>query len=141
MESNTKFLIDNYYYCKLKSVKHFIDEDDEVIYLSLIYEYETDNGKYELIIPKLKTLIPSGTLPIIERVPNIYVGEEIRARWNPGHSNILETGDVDVKDEHITDVKFVIHTLEEYPLEVTMDDIEKKYGRKIKIVSEKGDKE
>lgn len=124
----------------LKERKVF--EEGNRLYLKLVYEYEDDHGVYELIIPKIDLEIRTDLLPTIE---NNYPWtgpitlELYKIRLG---SNIFDLllSDVAVKKngETLTCEKaaYVVNTLKEKRKEMTIAEIEKKLGYKVKLVSE-----
>ncbi len=123
----------------LKDCKVF--EKDNRLYLKLVYEYEDDHGIYELIIPKIDLEIRTDFLPTIGHdsytgpmdILNYYVNSFY-------HTFSLLRDDVEVKKngETLTCEKaaYVINTLKEKRKEMTIAEIEKKLGYKVKLVSE-----
>lgn len=123
----------------LKDYKVF--EKYNRLYLKLVYEYEDDHGIYELIIPKIDLEIRTDFLPTIGHdsytgpmdILNYYVNSFY-------HTFSLLRDDVEVKKngETLTCEKaaYVINTLKEKRKEMTIAEIEKKLGYKVKLVSE-----
>lgn len=124
----------------LKERKVF--EEGNHLYLKLVYEYEDDRGIYELIIPKIDLEIRTDLLPTIKN-DDPWTGpitlELYKIRLG---SNIFDLllSDVDVKKngETLTCEKaaYVVNTLKEKRKEMTIAEIEKKLGYKVKLVSE-----
>ena len=77
-DCETKFFIDDFRNCELKSVRMYVNADDNTIRLALTYEYETDDGKYELILPDISTNICSDSLP---RIEHILTKDRLIAIW------------------------------------------------------------
>lgn len=123
----------------LKERKVF--EEDNRLYLKLVYEYEDEHGVYELIIPKLDLEIRTDCLPIINRY--FYGGPmnilDCYINRDSDTFNLLRD-DVAVKKNGVTlkfeKAAFVTNTLKEKPHEMTIADIEKKLGYKVKLISE-----
>lgn len=115
----------------LKERKVF--EEDNRLYLKLVYEYEDEHGVYELIIPKLYLEIRTDYLPIINHDLNYYINR-------CSNIYILLRDDVAVRKNGVTltaeKAAYVINTLKEKPKEMTIAEIEKKLGYKVKLVSE-----
>lgn len=111
------------------------------LYLKLVYEYEDDHGAYELIIPKIDLEIRTYDLPII--IHDSYAGPmNILDCYIKRYSDTftLLPDDVEVKKNGEThtckQVAYVTNTLKEKPQEMTIAEIEKKLGYKVKLVSE-----
>lgn len=123
----------------LKEYKVF--EKDNHLYLKLVYGYENDHGIYEIIIPKLDLEIRTDYIPDI--ISDYYIGPmDISNCYIQRHSdkfNLLQDDIIVVKNgETIKCEKatYIHNTLEEKPTEMTIADIEKKLGYKVKLVSE-----
>ena len=110
-----------------------IFEKDNHLYLKLVYEYEDDYGIHELIIPKLDLEIRTDYLPIINHDLNYYINRS-------SYSFILLRDDVTVRKNGVTleceRAAYVVNTIKENPHEMTLSEIEKKLGYKVKLVSE-----
>lgn len=124
----------------LKDYKVF--EKDNRLYLKLVYEYEDDHGIYELIIPKIDLEIRTDFLPAITN-DEAWTGPMVLEHYKIGlGSNIFDLirDDVEVKKNGKTftceKAAYVINTLKEKRKEMTIAEIEKKLGYKVKLVSE-----
>lgn len=126
----------------LKERKVF--EEDNHLYLKLVYEYENERGVYELIIPKLDLEIRTDCPPTISHdycagpMDNLnYYIDRYSDRF------ILLRDDVAVRKNGVTleceNAAYVTNTLKEKPKEMTIAEIEKKLGYKVKLVSGTGD--
>lgn len=120
--------------------KHETFIENNRLYLKLVYEYEDDHGVYELIIPKIDLEIHTDCLPTINHDP--YTGYmDILNYYINRYSDtfILLRDDVEVKKNGVTltceKAAYVVNTLKEKPQEMTIADIEKKLGYKVKLVS------
>lgn len=122
--------------------KHETFIENNRLYLKLVYEYEDDHGVYELIIPKIDLDICTDFLPAIKNYepwtgPMVIDYYKIRLG-----SNIFDLlrGDVEIKKngETLTCEKaaYIVNILKEKPKEMTLAEIEKKLGYKVKLVSE-----
>lgn len=115
--------------------------DDTAFYLNLIYRYENDDGVYDLHIPKLRlnSVLLAYGLPHLrtannECVMSIAAKDVVLEKYN------VYSHDSSGKPVTYENVPFVIETVEEKkPVEMTLEEIEKKLGHKVSIVS-KGDK-
>ena len=123
----------------LKERKVF--EKDNHLYLKLVYDYEDDYGIHEVIIPKLDLEIRTDCLPLIKH--DSYAGPmDILNYYINRYSDtfILLRDDVAVRKNGVTlmceNAAYVTNTLKEKPKEMTIAEIEKKLGYKVKLVSE-----
>ena len=118
------------YNVKLKSKK--IYEQNDHLYLKLVYQYETDSGVYELIIPKIALDICTTRIPTLSQENSLI---------NPGYNAWFGSHEYDLEKASTkytgVSVAYVINTIEEKKHEMTLEEIEKKLGYKVKIVSEK----
>ena len=111
-------------------------EKDGRYFLNAEYLYEDDKGKYRMLIPAI-------ALPFrdIDQAPiiNSYHGLDGYSYMNVnGHQFNLYNGSCFTeKTGKIENVQYAIETLEEKTHEMTISEIEKKLGYKIKIVGEK----
>lgn len=128
----------------LKERKVF--EEDNRLYLKLVYEYEDEHGVYELIIPKLDLEIRTDYLPNIHH--DFHVGPMAILDYYINRDSdtfYLLRDDVAVRKNGVTLIEkkaaYVINTLKEKPQEMTIAEIEKKLGYKIKLVSEESKNE
>ncbi len=123
----------------LKEYKVF--EKDNHLYLKLVYGYENDHGIYEIIIPKLDLEIRTDYIPDIFHdscmgamdIPYCYI------QRNSARFDLLQDDIIVVKNgETIKCEKaaYMHNTLKEKSTEMTIADIEKKLGYKVKLVSE-----
>ena len=123
----------------LKERKAFVENNR--LYLNLVYEYEDELGIYELIIPKLDLEIRTDYLPLIRYdsyvgpmdILNCYINRESDC------FNLLRD-DVTVRKNGETlmceNAAYVINTIKETLREMTLSEIEKELGYKVKLVSE-----
>ena len=107
------------------------------LYLKLIYTYEDELGKHRLTFPAVNTTIPKNHLPsvICDITGDISSLQPVDAKYI----------DTDEARFSISDVAFTLGTLkgrsyldtiiEPAPKEMTLDEIEKKLGYKVKIVN------
>lgn len=115
---------------RIKSLDLLCDEHDgtKKYFLKAIWEYETDYGRYELIIPNIRIPIFSTELPVIayER----YGVDKYQLVSTTGYLPID-------KDEH--SFRYCIKELEPYRKEMTLEEIEKQLGYKIKLVERRNE--
>lgn len=121
----------------LKECKGF--EEDNHLYLKLVYEYEDEHGVCELIIPKLDLEIRTDYLPNILHDVTTNSHDKYFVDWE-NHIFSLSTPDVTVnkndKPSTYQNVFYVVSPVKENIHEMTLAEIEKKLGYKIKLVSE-----
>lgn len=118
------------YNVKLKSKK--IYEENDHLYLKLVYEYEMDSGVYELTMPKIELDICTKRIPTLSQ-DNSLINPSYHA-WFGSHEYDLKLGKTEYS---VGSVAYVIRTIEEKKHEMTLEEIEEKLGYKVKIVSEK----
>lgn len=126
---------------KIKEYKIFMD-DYEGLCLSLVYQYEATDGLHELYIPKIQLDIYRNAMPSIDRhIDAMYI-------HNPSEDVVIDFGhheflglitDVIVPnkfgEKHKVKAAVVDCLVKENVVEMTLNDIEKKLGHKIKIVN------
>lgn len=107
------------------------------LYLKLIYTYEDELGKHRLTFPAVNTTIPKNHLPsiICDITGDISSLQPVDAKY-------IDTDDARFS---ISDVEFTLGTIkcrayldtiiEPAPKEMTLDEIEKKLGYKVKIIN------
>lgn len=122
-----------------------IFEENNRLYLKLVYEYEDERGVHELIIPKIDLDIHTDYLPRIDAdsddlIPSCIVDYFIK--FNYTTFNLMKDN-VTVRKNGETHIcptaAYVINTIKENPHEMTLSEIEKKLGYKVKLVSGTGD--
>lgn len=135
---------------KLKSVRVY-SEDTKMFgrtttnhYLELIYEAENKYGVYEIIYPKVDLCLPNNNVPYVEKAYSaisINPTEPPLLKWSHVKLPLREANGTikgrDGKEIEYHDVYQVIRTVKEKPVDMTLEEIEKKLGYKVKIVSEK----
>lgn len=122
--------------------KHETFIENNRLYLKLVYEYEDDHGVYELIIPKIDLDIRTDFLPAIENYEPWTGSTTLTFYKIRLGSNIFDLlrGDVEFKKNGKTltceKAAYAVNILKEKPQEMTIAEIEKKLGYKVKLVSE-----
>lgn len=119
---------------KLISVEAFKDGIDgfgDLWYLKLVFGCEDEKGKYEVIFPKVSLPISQYHIPLIEDRygDTTYISCDDEMRLFDGTSTLAES-----KGVNTSACVFKILT-EPKVHEMTLDEIEKKLGYKIKIVN------
>lgn len=110
----------------------------DVYYLHLKYYYENDRGRYILHIPRVCLDI------LTNKLPNIIHEHPLKPMVTMnGCQYIMDEAGVEMVDLDGNNITpkgaCIVQTIEEYSREVTMDEIEKKFGHKVKIVNNKGE--
>ena len=105
-------------------------KEDGKYYFHVKYEFEDEEGVKELEIPKLR--IPICNKGIVRISNDLIDRKTVRAQIGFGCENVMVPGTVD----DIEGVAWVEKILKEKTHEMTVSEIEKKLGYKIKIVSE-----
>ena len=124
----------NYKNVKLKSLELFEDiiNGDVRHLLKAVYECKNETGKYEIILPRIDLRIPDDRLPnFIEESSSGTLFSLSRQSYITvnGNTFVLESD----KDQHT----YYFKTIEEYPQKMTIEELEKKLGHKIELVSKK----
>ena len=115
--------------CKLKDLQlHKPVDESSYHYLSAVYVHENDTGIYEITIPKIN--LPVQDSPIIN-VPYKYN----RLLSDPPTVNIGFGDLYMLEDEH--DHIYYEKLIEEKIHDMTLSEIEKKLGFKVRVISEK----
>lgn len=117
---------------KITTLKEYkLYPESGYLYMSLTYEIEDEHVIKEIHIPKIATWIPTGGEPFINHLTTSNHGDvyDVKLDIGPMEYQIIKGG---VYDTYLTE-----KILYEKPTEMTLEEIEKKLGYKIKIVSEK----
>lgn len=127
---------------KLKDFKVYKEEFGSLC-LALTYEYEAKDGIHEFHIPKLALRISDKDIPSIETSHYMRHDDEVYADVGFHKYRLFKT-EFDVPDKfgesHTINGCVADCLVKEIPKEITLEEIEKRLGYKVKIVSEKGDK-
>lgn len=120
---------------KLTNIELKKDEQSGEYYLDVTYEYEDNRGYYEIHFPHVR-------LPFYEkRMPTLNRDMGLGLYSNPSnvslYDNILQLAKD--KSKHMEDgvYFYTIKTLKEKRQEMTLEEVEKKLGYKIKLVTKK----
>ena len=112
-------------------------KEDGRWYLNLIYKYEDGIGKHTVVIPKASLPFNQQRLPIIRSSPsyNEYFLE--RPYIDCGDSIMLYKSTCDLAIERgVKEPAYYFNIITEYATkEMTLDEIEKELGYKVKIVN------
>ena len=117
----------------LKDIKLYKDKNpygNEQYYLSVIYGYENDRGKYELYIPKILVPIRTDTIPVISQEFGGLLKEPMTIDLGFGELTVMPGGKNKYELYHET-------VLERKTRKMTLSEIEEELGYKIEIVREK----
>ena len=122
---------------ELYSISPF--KEDGRWYLKLIYKYEDEYGKHTVVIPKVLIPFSQQDLPVIRSSPsyNEYLLE--RPYIDCMDSMMLYKSTCDLASERgVKEPAYYFNIITEYATkEMTLDEIEKELGYKVKIVSKK----
>ena len=115
-------------------------KENECWYLKLIYKYEDEDGnKHTVVIPKVLIPFSQQDLPVIRSSPsyNEYLLE--RPYIDCRDSMMLYKSTCDLASERgVKEPAYYFNIITEYATkEMTLDEIEKELGYKVKIVSKK----
>lgn len=107
-----------------------IYEENGTYYMKLVYEYETESGFYRRTYPKV-------SFPVtLLNIPNTNFASYIhRAYISLDDELAICEADCIVKGKEFSCIKFVDELLKTKPHEMTLEEIEKKLGYPVKIVS------
>ena len=117
---------------KLKSLELYEEEHNGFMhhFLKGVWEYETDYGRYELEIPK----IDLGS--ILFKVPNYNA--DVEFMYKPRYYIPLHKEELELIPDEKGNVAYT-KELEKFERKMTLEEIEKKLGYKIHLVSRKED--
>lgn len=125
---------------KLKEYRAFMDNNCGLC-LYLVYQYEAKDGVHELHIPKIELGIFKHLLPDFDIDHSMFIEPRVFARF-VSHSFMLYKTEFVVPDKfdgiQEIDACYADTLVKENVVEMTLDDIEKKLGHKIKIVNKEG---
>lgn len=112
------------------------------LFLHIIFEYETECGDiHEAIIPKIELPFANGVIPTITQsfrtmyedvFPTIKIGDN----EFPIRESSVRFTDQFNKVHEFNDAIFIDRIVKTKPREMTLSEIEKKLGHKVKIISE-----
>lgn len=112
-------------------------------YLKLIYKYVDEKGKHAIVIPKATLPFPQKGLPSITWMKHDISNDLIRRPYiNCNDSMTLYKSDcVLAKARGVKDPYYYFDIITEFapkPKEMTLDEIEKELGYKVKIINKDG---
>lgn len=112
-------------------------KEDDRWYLKLVYKYEDKKGKHTVVIPKAALPFDQGLIPNIITVPSYYSGICEHPYIDCMSSMFLHEGACSLASEYgFKDPAYYFDIITEPTYrEMTLDEIEKKLGYKVKIVS------
>lgn len=126
---------------ELSSIVPF--KEDGLWYFKLIYKYEDKKGKHTVVIPKAATPFDQGSLPSINRLEPYYrcLSELPYINCNNSMSLYDSVCDLAIK-RGIKEPSCYFDIITEYASqEMTLDEIEKELGYKIKIINKENSNE
>lgn len=108
-------------------------------YLKLIYKYENENGKHTVVIPKASIPFNQQCLPIIRSSPSYNECLAECPYIECSDSMVLLKSTCDLASERgVEEPAYYFNIITEYATkEMTLDEIEKELGYKVKIVNKK----
>lgn len=114
-------------------------KEDGCWYLKLIYKYEDENGKYTVVIPKTSIPFSQQHLPVIKSTPSYNERLLECPHIDCSDSMMLYKSTCDLASERgVKEPAYYFNIITEYAVkEMTLDEIEKKLGYKVKIVNNK----
>lgn len=97
----------------------------EHLYMKAVYEKENKYGKYEVTFPRINMNFPLNCIPVMEQGISTLAGDIY-----------INTGENHYRLEPVEgDICYTEKVLEEYPQKMTLEEIERKLGYKIEVVS------
>ena len=115
-------------------------KENECWYLNLIYKYEDEDGnKHTVVIPKVLIPFSQQDLPVIRSSPSYNECLLERPYIDCRDSMMLYKSTCDLASERgVKEPAYYFNIITEYATkEMTLDEIEKELGYKVKIVSKK----
>lgn len=114
-------------------------KEDGCWYLKLIYKYEDENGKHTIVIPKTSIPFSQRCLPVINSFPSYNKCLLERPYIDCSDSMMLYKSTCDLASERgVKEPAYYFNIITEYATkEMTLGEIEKELGYKVKIVSNK----
>ncbi len=129
---------------KLVNLEAYKGKSDEW-YLKIVYQYESKDGLHQRVFPKVIPPFPQGDIPIVNFANDPFndindrdylVCNDRMVLWPGSYSVKLADGEINMPQ---LSCMFDICLSEYEPKEMTLDEIEKELGYKVKIVSEKNE--
>lgn len=120
---------------RLKYCGAYTEKDSECVFLKLIYDYEDTEGLHRVIFPKVSTTFTTRYIPIISRKETFDIEPILTFKQSGNEFLILnaKVKEFDIDD----DVYFADKLIKPNTKEMTIEDIEKELGYKVKIVNKK----
>lgn len=120
---------------RLKYCGAYTEKDSECVFLKLIYDYEDTEGLHRVIFPKVSTTFTTRYIPIISREEMFDIEPILTFEQSGNEFPILnaKVKEFDIDD----DVYFADKLIKPNTKEMTIEDIEKELGYKVKIVNKK----
>lgn len=112
-------------------------KEDDRWYLKLVYKYEDKKGKHTVVIPKAALPFDQELIPNIITVPSYFSGVCERPYIECMESIVLYEGTCSLASERgLKDPGYYFDVVTDPAYrEMTLDEIEKKLGYKVKIVN------
>lgn len=111
------------------------------LYLALVYSYEAEDGEHELYLPKVYLGVHKDRLPTIDVEHSIFNNNPaVFANFGVHRFDLVKSGLIvpdKFGDTHLVEAPYANCLVKEKKVEMTLEEIEKKLGHKIKIVSDK----
>lgn len=117
-------------------------KEDKYWYLRLIYKYEDEKGKHTVVIPKVATPFAQGSLPIIKSTPsyNNCLFECLHIDCSDSMTLYDSVCDLAI-ERGVKEPSCYFDIITEYVTkEMTLEEIEKELGYKVKIVNRENKK-
>ena len=119
---------------KLSNIIPFVENDRW--YLKLVYKYEDEKGKHTVVIPKVSLPFDQDYVPNIVSVQSYYGVICERPHIELVREMAVYSGTCGIASEHgLKDPSYYFDVITEPAYkEMTLDEIEKKLGYKVKII-------
>lgn len=130
---------------KLTNLEAYKGYGDEW-YLKIVYQYESEDGLHQRVFPRVIPPFPQGDIPTLNIATNTFNSLDDRdylmcndkmVLWPGEYSTCIDGSEVSMGRRA---TMFDICLSKHEPKEMTLDEIEKELGYKVKIISkEEGD--
>lgn len=121
---------------KLTNLEAYKGPGDEW-YLKIVYQYESKDGLHQRVFPRVIPPFPQGDIPIFNSVnrQDYLTCNDRMVLWPGEYSMRIGGGEVNMGRRATV---FDIRLSKNESKEMTLDEIEKELGYKVKIVSKEG---
>lgn len=114
-------------------VKAELRSIDSSYYMSLVYRYDAEDGVHQVQFPKIRVPIPE-TIPCVSMERGFSGNKEFEIIWI---TNVPEEWIIKTVPYEGRETTYIDELIEPAIHEMTVEEIEKKLGYKIKVISKK----